>query len=186
MQLLLLLSLFFFSIACGSPPDVLYIEKLSADQSQALDNKDFAALKNIYAKNAVYNPGLPAPNTYGVDKIQALLASFFPKEVISQNLVSTESITLQPPFDEQGAAGTATGVVYLTVSYIGQGATEGQALVLFAKFNDKYVKTGDFAFHGGWRISQRFFTLFVSCPIADWLETQRFLGAVGFFAVHPS
>ena len=184
MHLLLLLFLF-FSIAFGSPSDVLYIQKLTADEAQALDNKDFAALKNIFTKNAIYYPGYP-PNVYGVDNIQAKLASFFPPEVISQNTASTASIKLLPPFDEQGAAGTATGVLYTTASYIGQGDTEGQALIIFAKYKDKYVKTGDFALHGGWRISERFIKQFVSCPKADWLETQRFREVVGFVAVHAS
>ncbi|MCJ1427778.1 hypothetical protein MMC29_005683, partial [Sticta canariensis] len=160
MQLLLLLSLYFFSITLGSPSDVLYIEKLSADEAQALDNKDFAGLKNIFTKNAIYSPGGAEPIVNGVDNIQALLASFFPPEVISQNTVSTQSITLLPLFDEQGAAGTATGVLYTIASYIGQGDLEGRAWTIFAKYKDKYVKTGDFALHGGWRISERFFIQF--------------------------
>lgn len=93
MQLSLLLSLFFISLALGSPSDDVYIKKLVADEAQKVDTK--------------------------------------------------ESITLLPPFDEQGAAGTATGVVYTTVTSIGQGDLTGQALVFFAKYNDKYVKTGD-------------------------------------------
>ena len=162
MQLLIILLPLFFSIAFGSPSDILYIQKLSADEAQALDNKDFAALRNIFSKNAVYNPGLPSPNVYGIDDIQAKLATFFPPTVISQNTASTESINLLPPFDEQGAAGTATGVVYTSASYLGQGDTAGQGLFIFAKYNDMYVKTGDFARYGGWRISQRFIVPFVS------------------------
>ena len=163
MQLLLVFFLFFFSLALGSPSDVLYIEKLSADEAQKLDNKDFDGLEKIFTKNATYNAG-EGPNVYGIDNIKPLLASILPPEVISQSTITTSSITLLAPFDEQGAAGSAVGVVYVTASYIGQGDLEGQGLFFFAKYKDKYVKTGDFARYGGWRISERLFVAFVSCP----------------------
>lgn len=172
MQLLFLLSLFFFSLALGSPSDVLYIEKLVADEARLVDAKKFDGLVNIFTKNATYNAGSPAPNVYGIADIQTTLSNIVPPETITQNAVSTESITLLPPFDEQGAAGTASGVIYITVSYIGQGNLTGQALVFFAKYEDKYVKTADFVPYGGWRISERFFIEFVSCPKVNWLETQ--------------
>ena len=163
MQFLLIFSLFLFSFALGSPSDVLYIKKLSTDEPQKLSNKDFDGLENIFTKNATYNAGIP-PNVYGVDEIKAILATILPPEVITQSAITTQSITLLPPFDEQGAAGTATGVVYVTTSYIGQGDLEGQGLFYFARYEDKYVKTGDFARYGGWRISERLYFSFVSCP----------------------
>ncbi|MCJ1271183.1 hypothetical protein MMC22_011082 [Lobaria immixta] len=159
MQLLFLLPLFVFSLALCSPSDVLYIKKLSADEAQLLDVKDFAGLVNIFTTNVTYNPG-GGPNVYGIDSVRALFATVFPQGVISQNTISTETITLSPPFDEQGAAGTATGVVYTTTTYVGQGDLAGQALVFFAKYVDKYTKTGNFASHGGWRISERIFVGF--------------------------
>lgn len=160
MQLLLLFSFFFFSLTLGSPADVLYIEKLDADEAQLLDAKDFAGLVNIFTRNATYNPGSPAPNVYGIENIQATLAAILPPGTITQTAINTESITLLPPFDEQGAARTASGVVYTTVSYIGQGDLTGQVLVFFAKFVDKYVKTENTARYAGWRISERFFVAF--------------------------
>ena len=171
MQLLLVLSLFLFSVAFGSPADVLYIEKLIADEAQLLDAKDFAGLVNIFTKNAAYNRGA-GPNVYGINNIQATLSPILPPEVITQNAVNTESITLLPPFNEQGAAGTASGVVYTTISNIGQGNLTGQVYVNFAKYEDKYVKTGESARYGGWKISQRFLVPFVSCPKVDCLGTQ--------------
>lgn len=166
MQLFLLLSLFFSSFALASPSDVLYIEKLDADDVQKLDNKDFAGLTNIFTKNATYiDTGAVPQRTYdGISNIQAFLAEVFPPERLTQNVISTESITLLPPFDEQGAAGTATGVVYLTSTTIGQGDSEGQGLVVFAKFKNNYIRTEDLAFYGGWRITEQFFIPVVSCP----------------------
>ena len=161
MHLSLLLAFLFFSLALGSPSDVLYIKKLIADESQVLDDKHFAGLVEIFTKNATYKirGGL---SLYGIDSIQANLAKAAPPEVISSGAVSTESITLLPPFDEQGAAGTATGVVYLNLNYIGQGDLAGQALTLFIKYKDKYVKTEYLAPYGGWRIEERLAILFVS------------------------
>lgn len=173
MQLLPLLSLFFVSLALSSPSDVLHIKKLVAEEPQLLDAKDFAGLVNVYTKNATYNTGEGLPNIYGIASIQAALVVDLPPETLTQGAISTESITLLPPFDEQGAAGTATGVLYLTFSYIGQGDLAGQVLVLFAKYEDTYVKTRNSARYGGWRISKRYFVLFVSCPKANCFKTQR-------------
>ncbi|MCJ1462888.1 hypothetical protein MMC07_001492 [Pseudocyphellaria aurata] len=159
MQLSLFLSLLLVPLTLGSYSDDLYIKKLTADEVQTLDAKDYSKLADFFTKNATYNSGIP-PTVYGIDSIIAVLATILPPEVITQNAISTESITLLPPFDEQGAASAATGVVYITVAYIGQGNLTGQAFVFFAKFEDKYVKTEDFAHHGGWKISERFFVPF--------------------------
>ena len=176
MQLLLVLSLLFVSLALGSPSDVLYIEKLDADSVQLPDAKNFAGLVNIYTQNATYIPDT-GPRIRGIVAIQAFLSKIFPNGTITQHVISTESITLLGPFDEQGAAGTATGVVYSTTVYIGQGNLTGQAYTAFGKYVDKYVKTADFARHGGWRISERAFLPFVSCLQTDLLNYRRLGGA---------
>lgn len=170
MQLLPLLCLFFFSLVLSSPSDVLYIQKLFIDNVQLLDAKDFAGLVNIFTKDSINNPGV-GPNIIGIENIQATLATIYPPEVITQTAISTQSVTLLPPFDEQGAAGTASSVDYVSATYIGQGNLTGQALVGIGKFNHKYAKTGDFALHGGWRISESYLTLFVSCAKVDQLRT---------------
>lgn len=163
MQLLLLFCLFLFSLALGSPSDVLYIEKLNADEAQLLDAKDFAGFVNIFTKNATYSSGGSLPNVYGADSIGARILSILGPEIITQNSINTQSIKLLPPFDEQGAAGTATGVIYTTdVNFMA-----GEVQVVFGKYQDKYVKTGDFSHYGGWRISERFFILIVSLSSVD-------------------
>lgn len=174
MQPLHLLSLFFLSLTLASPSDVLYIKKLLADEGQLHDTKGFDGLVNIYTKNATYNDGVPgAPNIHGIDAIKATLARILPPEVITHDSINTESITLLPPFDEQGAAGTATGIVYTTATYIGQGNLTGHALTFCGKLEDRYVKTADFARYGGWRISERFFIVIVSFPRSEWTRPPR-------------
>lgn len=173
MQLLLLLSLFFFSLTFGSPSDVLYIKKLTADVAQSLDSKDFAQFVNFFTNNVIYKRGGSSPIINGTHNVKAALADIHPPEVITQTAINTESITLLPPFDEQGAAGRARGVVYVTASYIGQGNLTSQVAVYFAKFEDEYVKTGNIAPYGGWRISRRFFINFVSYSKVKSLETYR-------------
>lgn len=166
MQLLLFLFLpfFLFSLTLGSPADLLYIKKLISDESQLLDSKDYAGLVNIFTTNATYSADRLAPNICGIDNIKAAIARLVPREIETQFATNTESITLLSPLDEQGAASTATGVVYLTAMFFGQGDLAGQTLTFFARYEDKYVKTGDHAYHGGWRISERFFLSFVSGP----------------------
>lgn len=169
---LLLLSFFFFARVLGSPSDILYIQKLVADEGILVDAKNFAGLVNIFTPNATYNAGTPSQDVFGIDNIEAILSAILPPGSITHNAVSTQSYTLGPPFDEQGSAGTATGVVYITVSYIGQGDLSGQALVFFGKYDDSYVKSGDRALYGGWRINKRVFVGFVSFPKVNQLQTE--------------
>lgn len=162
MQFLLFISLFFFSLALGSPADVHYLEQLVEDEAQLFDAKDFAGFANLFTKNATYNPD--TTNVYGMNNIEKILSRVFLSEVISQSAVKTKSFALLPTFNGQGAAGTATGTVYTTVSFIGQGNLTGQVYTVFAEHNDMYVKTEQFARYGGWKISERFFVEFVRCP----------------------
>lgn len=159
------------SLAFGSPDDVLYIEKLVADEGILLDTKNFAGLANIFTTNASYNAGAP-PTVYGIQNIEALLARIIGSGTITHNAVSTQSITLGPEFNEQGAAGAATGVIYVVVTFIGQKDLAGQALSFYAKYEDTYVRTGEISFYAGWRISKRFFIGFVSLLKGNRLQTK--------------
>lgn len=172
MLLIHLLSCLFFSIALGSPADVLYIKKLVADEGQLLDAKNFAGLANIFTPNATYNAGAPSQTVFGIGNIEAILAKILPPGTITHNAITTESITLGPPFDELGSGGTATGVIYVVATYIGQGDMAGEALAFYAKYEDTYVKSGDRTRYGGWRIGRRFFFSFVSFPKVERLQTE--------------
>lgn len=160
MRFSFLLSTFFFCLTLGSPSDILYIEKLSADEVLYLDKKDFASFSKVFTQNATYNTG-SGPNIYGIPSIQKALADVV-KDLPLQSALTTTSITLLPPFDEQGAASAADAEFYTTDTFFGTGDLAGQVLTLYAKYVDKYEKTGDIARYGGWRISQRLYVLFVS------------------------
>lgn len=160
MRFSLLLSTLFYCLAFGSPSDIDNIVKVSADEVRYLDKKDFASFSKVFTKNATYNAG-EGPNVYGIPSIQKVLANIV-KDVPSQSALSTTSINLLPPYDEQGSASAAEAEIYTTDTFFGRGDLSGQVLVFFAKYVDKYEKTADVATYGGWRISQRFFVSFVS------------------------
>ena len=173
LPLLILLTLY-LSLAFGSSDDVLYIEKLVADEGILLDTKNFAGLANIFTPNGSYNANAPGePSTvYGIQNIQAILAKIIGPGTITHNAVSTQSITLGPEFNEQGAAGAATGVIYVVFTFIGQKDLAGQALSFYAKYEDTYVRTGDISLYAGWRISTRSFIGFVSLLKVNRLQTE--------------
>lgn len=151
MQLSLLLSMFFFCFALGSPSDVIYIEQLVANQVILLDLKNFA-FENIFTKNATYNSG-SGPNVYGIPAIENAIANLV-KDGGTFGGITTKSITLGPPFDDQGGAGTAKGTLFITAVTLGSNSSGPYSLRL-AKYEDKYAKTGAFEDYGGWRISER-------------------------------
>lgn len=115
------------------------------------DVKDFV---NLFTQNVTYNVNGELTISRA-DALQAASVNTFVPELIHQHAISTESITLLPPFDGESAARSATGVLYFTTTTIGRGDLAGQALTAFVKFEDKYVKTGIFARYGGWRINAR-------------------------------
>ena len=171
MRFSILLSTFFLSLALGSPSDIDNIEKVSADEVRALDRKDFASFSKYFTQNASYNAGA-GPNVYGVPAIQKLLKAVV-QNVPSQSALTTTSITLLPPFDEQGDATAAEAEVYTTDTFFGTGKLAGQILTFYAKYEDKYEKTTDSANYGGWKLSQRFFVSFVSNSrviLSIWLQ----------------
>ncbi|MCJ1269034.1 hypothetical protein MMC22_008922 [Lobaria immixta] len=184
MQFLLFISLFFFSLALASPADVHYLGQLIEDEAQLFDAKDLAGFANLFTKNATYNPD--TTNVHGMNNIEKILSRVFLSEVISQSAVKTKSFALLPTFNGQGAAGTATGTVYTTISFIGQGNLTGQVYTVFAEHNDMYVKTEQFARYGGWKISERFFVEFYtrknqkSSLEIDMLKENRDMASIQF------
>lgn len=58
----------------------------------------------------------------------------------------------------------ATGVVYYTAILFGTGESAGKTEIFYAKYEDKYVKTGSLTYNGGWRISERRSFLFLRHP----------------------
>lgn len=78
--------------------------------------------------------------------------------VTTQISISTQSYTLQPPFDALGGASRATGYSNLNAILFKDNKTQ----FVDAVTKDKYVKTTDFAHCGGWKIEQRDYFSLVS------------------------
>ena len=158
---LALTSFFFFTPSLTSPSDVLYIQKLTADFAINADTKNFTAYDVEFIPTATYDPGNGAVK--GISAIKETLALVF-QNVTTQTSVTTQSVSLGPPFDVQGAAGTASAIAYAIVTNLGQGAEVGKAFTVYGYWNDTLVKTGDFANYGGWKFSSRGFVSLVSLP----------------------
>ena len=180
-NLLLLALTSLFTPSLTSSTDVLYIEKLTADFAIALDTKNFKAFEIEFIPTATYDPG-SGPVT-GFANIEKTLAAIVANNV-TQNSLTTQSISLAPPFDNQGGAGTASAITYADVAFLGKGPLAGKAFVFFGLFKDKFVKTGDFANYGGWKFSSRVFQSLVSLgarsiPVHTHTHTHGFLAQRG-------
>lgn len=154
-------SLFFFTPSLTSPSDILYIRNLAADFSINLDTKNFKGLDVEFIPTATYDAGNGAVK--GISAIKEILALIV-RNVTTQSSVTTQSVSLGPPFDVQGAAGTASAIAYAIVTNLGTGAEEGKAFTVYGYWNDTLVKTSDFADYGGWKFSSRVFKSLVSLP----------------------
>lgn len=159
LQLIFLALSFLFTTSLCTTEDVEHIKKLTADFAISLDTKNYKAFEKQFTPTASYDPG-NGPVT-GFANIEKVLATIVTNQV-TQTSVTTQSILLAPPFDGLGAAGTATGTTYNIVTFIGKGPKLGNALLIYGLWRDKFVKTGDFAYHGGWKFSSRVFVSLVS------------------------
>lgn len=156
---LTLTSFLFFTPSLTSSSDIIYIRKLIADFAINLDTKNFKGFEIEFIPSGTYDAG--AGPVAGLPAIQKTLAAVVNNNV-TQTSLTTQSITLSPPFDSLGAASRASAITYAIVSYIGQKADAGKAYIFYGLFKDKLVKTGDFAEYGGWRFSERIFETLVS------------------------
>lgn len=154
-------SFLFFTPSLTSPSDVLYIQKLTADFAINADTKNFNGYDVEFIPTATYDPGNGPIK--GIPAIKETLALVF-KNVTTQTSVTTQSVSLGPPFDLQGAAGTASAIAYAIVTNLGIGAEEGKAFTVYGHWKDTLVKTADFADYGGWKFSSRAFVSLVSLP----------------------
>lgn len=156
--------LLFTTPSLSSPSDILAIQKLIADFSIDANNNNFQAFEVQFIPTATYDAGTgPVP---GIPAIQKAL-EFINRDNVAQSSLTTQSINLLSPSDSQ-----ATATTYAIVSFIGQGTDAGKVFTSYALFKDKLVKTGAYAYYGGWRFSERVFVSLVSF-------LQGF--AVGFF-----
>ena len=142
-----------------SPSDVVHIQKLTADFSINIDTKNFKDLDDEFIANATLDTGTEIVK--GLPAIKTALVAILAKNV-TQSSITTSSINLLPPFDNQGSASTASAIQYVIGTFIGIDADSGKAFTLYGVFFDKFVKTEAIGDYGGWRFSERVLRLLVS------------------------
>ncbi len=152
-----LFSLFMVS-HCG-PEDYLYIKGTIDYFNILADAKDFTGIGKLFLPNATYDPGNGPVK--GVDAIEAVLAKILKPGTLTQFVSSTQIIDQLGPFDGIGSPATAKAITYIIVTFFGQGKLEGELRIIYAKYLDELVKTGNFAFFGGWQFASRKFVEFV-------------------------
>lgn len=166
LPLLLLLSLFSLTLlSCGSPTDVLNIQKTFSDFGLISDSgsfsgvPDFSTFNKVFTNNVTFDFEGPPGVVRGLANLEAIFRRNIPPGTVTQNAVTTESISLSG-FDEQGSASAATALSYLTNTYFGQGNLTGQIVTSYIRFEDTLVKTNQQG-NGGWRIKTRITKYFV-------------------------
>ncbi|MCJ1271143.1 hypothetical protein MMC22_011042 [Lobaria immixta] len=168
MHLSLVFTLSLFSLALpslGSPEDILYIQKSLSDFAIISDSgsisgvPDFSTFNKVFTNNVTFDFQTAPGIVRGLANLETVFRANIPPGTVTQNAVSTESISLSN-FDEQGSASGATALSYLTTTYFGQGNLTGQIVALYVKFEDTLVKT-KLQGNGGWRIATRISKYFV-------------------------
>ena len=160
MNLPLLLILFLLSLALpsfGSPDDILNIRKVLADYALTVDSgsisgkPDFSTFDKVFTNNVSFIfSGQSSPDCVrGLAKLETVFTKNYPPGTITQNVVTTESITLMGE-----SASQAEATSYLTNTYFGQGHLTGQIATMYLKVTDSLVKT-KLQGNGGWRIHLR-------------------------------
>lgn len=168
LPLSLILSLFSIVLpSLGSPVDELYILKVLSDYAVIADSGSFTGIPDFSIFNRVFTGNVSFDFGYGpqlgvvrgLANVETIFRKNVPPGTVTQNAVSTESISLSG-FDDQGSASAATAVSYNTLTYFGQGDLKGQIYALYTRFDDTLVKT-ELAGNGGWRIAIRVSRYFV-------------------------
>lgn len=163
MNLPLLLILFLLSLALlsfGCPDDILNIRKVLADYALTVDSgsisgkPDFSTFDKVFTNNVsfVFSGKISPDCVQGLANLETVFTKNVPPGTITQNVVTTESITLMGEMGESASQARATS--YLTNTYFGQGRLTGQIATMYMKVTDSLVKT-KLQGNGGWRILLR-------------------------------
>lgn len=141
--------------------DIYDISQLQANTFITLDTKEFLKFESFYIPSAIFSgKTLGVPDANGVKAIEAAGVALFPNGTVSQDAVTTQTITLAHPLDKLHGVQGATAIIYLTTTYFGTGNLTGQIGTLYSRLDDTYVKTSGSGF-GGWRVEKRILELFV-------------------------
>ncbi|MCJ1271785.1 hypothetical protein MMC22_011690 [Lobaria immixta] len=136
-----------FLLALAGVEDNIRINELIDAVNFYEDAKDWDSLNRLFLPNATYTI---FDEDVQVDFVRGIVAI---KAVISGSVTGNHY-----PFDPLGSAAKANATTYLTITFFGRGAQEGQTKFIFAVNQDTFVKTGDFRKYGGWKFSSRVFT----------------------------
>lgn len=126
--------------------DHIAIQNTLARYCIALDDKDFAALSDVFVADCDTHYPFPGGDLKGITAVQNAIQARL-KPVTTQHALTTQTITIS----EDGI--TASAVAYFTAVHFGTGAKEGQSLTAYGKYLDKLVRSETQS--GQWRIKQR-------------------------------
>lgn len=148
-----------FILSHGSSEDVNNIQKVNNDFAVFFDDKTYSNILPLFTANATFNIFTKTRGNFtirGGKEVVRIISGF--TTYTTQISLTTQSYTLLPPFDSLGGASEATSVSAFNPAVF----TDDKAQFFYAKLDDKYTKTPDFAQYGGWKIEQRSFILLVS------------------------
>ena len=158
-QLLLISLASLFIPSFGNPEDILNIQKLNNDFAVLFDSNRKGEIVTLFTTNLTYNFFTKTLGDFTIRGGKEFTRLISNLDVFTTQIsISTQSYTLQPPFDALGGASRATGYSNFNAILYKDNKTQ-----FFDAVNkDKYVKTTDFAQYGGWKIEQRDYISLVS------------------------
>ncbi|OCL00634.1 uncharacterized protein K441DRAFT_651620 [Cenococcum geophilum 1.58] len=126
--------------------DHIAIQNTLARYCIALDDKDFAALSDVFVADCDAHYPIPGGDLKGVTAVQNAIQARL-KPVTSQHALTTQTITIS----EDGM--TASAVTYFTGVHFGTGVKEGQSVTAYGKYLDELVRSETQSEQ--WRIKRR-------------------------------
>ncbi len=136
-----------------APPDRADIDDLLARYCFAIDLRDWEALRQVFAPDAVITYSGPRVST-GIDQIVAFFRTTASDVAATQHLLHTSRVWATGP-------DTASGLTHVTAHHVGHGtampAPETATYTVTGSYDDRFASTPD-----GWRISRRTLTLLTS------------------------
>lgn len=158
LSILSLFSLVLPSLGDRLEADYLRIGGALADYCIIVDSGsrtgDYSALDQFFTPNATFDFGAGVGAVQPLTEVIATFTKTFKKNIITQNAVTTESISVS------NDTRSATAISYLTETFFGQGNLSDHIDAVYARLDDNLVKTNQTG-NGGWRSRYRKTTYFV-------------------------
>jgi len=133
-----------------APADRAEIDDLLARYCFAIDRRDWAGLREVFAVDAVITYSGPRISA-GINEIVAFFRTTASGAAATQHLLHTSRVWATGP-------DTAEGLSHVTAHHVGHGvvlpAPEAATYTVTGTYDDRFARTP-----GGWRIAQRTLTL---------------------------